>query len=370
MNIPILYSRTDHGSIQQWQIIIDNGTFYTIEGLVNGKLTTSLPTVCLPKNEGKKNRTSAHEQAIKEAHSKWKKKKEQGGYFEELSHIDNETFFEPMLAKKYEDVFSSELLPVYVNVKLDGIRCIVTNKGMFSRNGKLILSATHIRKSLQWFFDKNPLAILDGELYCGKLNNDFNKIVSLIKKTKPTQEDLEESANVIEYWIYDFPSEKSNFKERYEALDEKLFKLNSDSKIIKVDAHLVNCVEKLDTLYGEAITNGFEGQMIRLNGKYENKRSKNLLKRKEFMDDEFTILDIIEGEGSRTGTAGYMTFKTQAGISFKSNIKGSHKYLKEVLKNKNILIGKQATIKFFNYTPDKEIPRFPYVIKIDRKSYE
>ncbi len=37
--------------------------------------------------------------------------------------------------------------------------------------------------------------------------------------------------------------------------------------------------------------------------------------------------------------------------------------------NKTQLIGKQATIKYFNLTPDG-IPRFPYVINIDRESYE
>ena len=38
-------------------------------------------------------------------------------------------------------------------------------------------------------------------------------------------------------------------------------------------------------------------------------------------------------------------------------------------KDKNNLIGKTATVKYFNLTPDG-IPRFPYVINIDRESYE
>jgi hypothetical protein len=41
-----------------------------------------------------------------------------------------------------------------------------------------------------------------------------------------------------------------------------------------------------------------------------------------------------------------------------------------LLKNKKKYIGKSATVKYFNLTPDDEIPRFPYVINIDRESYE
>ena len=109
--------------------------------------------------------------------------------------------------------------------------------------------------------------------------------------------------------------------------------------------------------------------MLRTDGKYENKRSKFLLKHKSFVDEEYTILDICEGEGNRAGTAGYFVFETADGKSFKSNVKGTWEETAEMLKNKKKLIGKEATVKYFNLTPDG-IPRFPYVIGIDRNSYE
>ena len=95
-----------------------------------------------------------------------------------------------------------------------------------------------------------------------------------------------------------------------------------------------------------------------------------MLKRKEFQDSEFKILDIVEGIGNKSVMAGYMVFKNHKDIEFHSNIKGTREYLKELLKNKNKLIGKSATVKYFNLTPDDEIPRFPYVTNIDRESYE
>ena len=109
--------------------------------------------------------------------------------------------------------------------------------------------------------------------------------------------------------------------------------------------------------------------MLRLDSKYENKRSKSLLKHKSFLDEEFTIVDICEGEGNRAGTAGYFVFNTKDGKPFKSNVKGTWEETAQMLKDRKRLIGKEATVKYFNLTPDG-IPRFPYVISIDRNSYE
>jgi DNA ligase-1 len=136
-----------------------------------------------------------------------------------------------------------------------------------------------------------------------------------------------------------------------------------------VDTRKAENEESVMEQYGLLVDAGYEGQILRVDAPYENKRSKSLLKHKTFVDEEYTILDICEGEGNRTGTAGYMVFETADGKPFKSNVKGTWEETAEMLKNKNELIGKQATIKYFNLTPDG-IPRFPFVINIDRASYE
>jgi ATP-dependent DNA ligase len=212
--------------------------------------------------------------------------------------------------------------------------------------------------------------IFDGELYADKFANDFNKIVSLVKKTKPTADDLKESKELIEYHIYDLPSSDKNFIQRaYDLaiLFETCSELHPHCRI--VETYKVPSEDVVTELYEKYVEEGYEGQMLRLDGKYENKRSKNLLKHKSFVDEEYTILDICEGEGNRTGTAGYMVFQTAEGKPFKSNVKGTWDETAEMLKSKKQLIGKQATIKYFNLTPDG-IPRFPFVINIDRNSYE
>jgi DNA ligase-1 len=114
---------------------------------------------------------------------------------------------------------------------------------------------------------------------------------------------------------------------------------------------------------------GYEGQIIRLDEKYENKRSGNLLKHKSFIDEEYTILDIVEGIGNKTGMVGSFVFQNKNGKRFNASPKFSHDMCTEMWEIKDELIGRSATVKYFNLTPDN-IPRFGYVIKIAREDYE
>ena len=370
MKLDTIYKKTQTGATQEWTIEVVGNKYRTHSGQVGGQITTNAWTVVYGKNEGKANGTTDNEQTLKEAIAKRTKKLE-SGYFEDITNIDTKQYFEPMLAAKWEDYKDKIQYPIYSQAKLDGIRCIVTKDGMFSRNGKPIISAPHIRESLNSVFETHPTLILDGELYADKFANDFNSIVSLVKKTKPTDVDLLESKKNIQYWVYDIPSNPLSFGERCYALDQ-LFDVELDSfekHCVLVQTDNCNSEAEVMELYGEYVDKGFEGQMLRLDGKYENKRSKSLLKHKSFVDEEYTILDICEGEGNRTGTAGYMVFETADGKPFKSNVKGTWEETAEMLKSNKELIGRQATIKYFNLTPDG-IPRFPFVIGIDRNSYE
>jgi DNA ligase-1 len=366
MKFPTIYKQTKTGATQEWTIEVVENKYRTISGQTDGKKTISEWTVCYGKNAGKANETSDNEQALKEAEAKRKLKLEKD-YSETISAITRKRHFEPMLAAKWEDRKDEIQYPIYSQPKLDGIRCIVTKDGMWSRNGKPILSAPHIRESLDKFFKHNPNLILDGELYADKFANDFNKIVSLVKKTKPTTEDLKESAKNIEYHVYDVPSVDDTFVNRWKELEELSWDFPKCVK--QVETHITRNEDEVTEWYESYVDRGYEGQMLRVDARYENKRSKYLLKHKSFIDEEYTIIDIVEGEGNRTGTAGYMVFETADGKRFKSNVKGTLEETAEMLKNRKRLIGKEATVKYFNLTPDG-IPRFPYVIKIDRQSYE
>jgi len=143
MKLPMLFARTNTGAVQTWIIEVEGNKYRTHYGQIDGAIQITEWTLCAGKNTGKKNATSAEDQAVKEAKSTWKKKKE-SGYFENINDIDGIGFTEPMLAKSYDDYKDELKYPVYSQPKLDGIRCVVKKDGMWSRNGKPIVSAPHI----------------------------------------------------------------------------------------------------------------------------------------------------------------------------------------------------------------------------------
>jgi len=366
-SMPTLVKRRSDGGIQEWSIEVRGNAFRVTSGKRKGKQKVNEWTYCTGKNKGKSNETTDEEQAQVQAKAKWDKKLA-GEYALDVDSVDDLGFTKPMLAKDWNDYGDKVEFPVYAQPKLDGIRCIATKDGLKTRTGKDIVAVPHIFEALQPFFEEHPNVVLDGELYCDKFDNDFNAICHHVRRTNVTEESLEK-AKVIEYHVYDIVDSTMRFKERTGFIRDNLcdgYAQRLMKYIVPVDTFLSNR-ETLDELYGQWQEEGYEGQMVRLNEPYENKRSKTLLKRKEFQDGEYTILGWKEGIGNRAGTIGHFEFETEDGIEFSSNIKGNFEYLADLLEQADDLIGKSATIKYFSLTPDG-VPRFPYVIAI--RDYE
>lgn len=359
-----LYSRTKHGQIQTWRIEVKDDCYRTIEGIRDGVLTTSAWTVAEPKNLGKKNETTGNEQALKEAKAKHKAKLHEG-YHEKIEDIDSPKFFEPMTAKKWKDRRKKVKFPVFSQPKLDGMRCITKYDGMWSRYGKPILSAPHIRKQLNSWLSSHPDSIFDGELYAHKFKNNFEEIISLARQGKPTEEDIKNSEEHLEYWVYDYfdpNNPDASFEERYYKLTQIIKELKKhipNLKIVIVNTKLCKNEDELDDIYREYLDNGMEGQMIRLSGSvYENDRSNNLLKRKEFIEEEFPIEDIVAGKGSHTHIAAKVVLRAKNGKLFEAALIGSHIYCEELLKDKSKIVGKKnGTVIYQNLTKEG-VPRF------------
>jgi DNA ligase-1 len=283
---------------------------------------------------------------------------------DEVQNVD--TIFEPMLAQDYHDRKKElEGKKIFSQPKLDGIRCNIDDTNMWSRKKKPFLSISHLTYLIA--LAKKFNCVFDGELYNHRMKDDFNGIISLVRKLKPTMKDLEDSKNKIKFYVYDcyFKNEKDlKFSERFKKLKEIL-----KNQLYIEFVETMSCdLNDVDVIYDEYLTQGYEGQMVRLDEKYDMKRSKSLLKRKDFMDDEYEIIEIMEGEGNRSGMAGYASMKNKKGLmDFRSNIKGDFEFLKEMLLNKETYKGKKATIRFFGLTPDKK-PRFPYLVAM--RDYE
>lgn len=375
-------------------MVIEGNSFHAEKGLVGGKIVCDKPTTAIGKNEGKVNSTTNEEQALLEAQARRDKKLKEG-YAISPKGAETMSYYEPMLAQKFEDrekeiqsIFNDELR-VLSQPKLDGIRCVVRMEDgqvvARTRKGRTIDTIPHVIEELSVFFDCNEDAILDGELYNHDLKHDFNKIVSLVRKKTPQKtkgdseksfakkqakyvEALVESKNLIQYWVYDCPKLSDEYDESI-IFSARNFMLQGEFADV-IDGNSVKLVEtdecysflSLDQGYSSFMEKGYEGQMVRIDAPYESKRSKSLLKRKEFQDAEYKVIDIEEGNGNRSGTAKHLVcYCPLTDQTFNSNIKGNFDYLAEILNNSEDYIGKLVTIKFFELTPDG-IPRFPYAI--------
>ena len=365
MSHPTIYKIDSKGKVREWRMEVNGDQYRTIAGLQEGKQVTSGWTTAVGKNIGSSNEKTPEEQAVLEVESQYKKKLK-SKYHKTIDTVKQGShFFMPMLANKWDkrkDKIKYATESVFVQPKLDGIRCVFTKDGPHSRTGTPIVTIPHITKLLEPVFAKYPDAIFDGELYNHAMKENFNGIVSMVRQGKPTTADFDLSARMAEYHVYDFPGLlDSSFSERYGRLVElhDEFDLNG-SMIVVVPTTQVETEQGVDHAYDEYLADGYEGGMVRLNTPYkENGRSNGLLKRKEMQDAEFTIVRIEEGRGNWAGVAKKVFVQNDlVDEEIGAGLKGSKAYAKHVLDNAASYIGKQATIQFFGRTADKSL-RFP-----------
>ncbi len=256
----------------------------------------------------------------------------------------------PMLAHKYDEARINWSLPVYIQPKLDGVRCLFTKDGAFSRTGKQFKNLAHIELALISFFKQHPNIVLDGELYNHKLKNDFEKIISLVRKQKPTADDRLDAQHLVQFHVYDYIDDKyDNYQIRMAQLAcSDIY----DAQIKHVPTLLADSYSYARTLHEEFLEDGYEGSIIRLNGKYKHGRSYDLMKFKDFSDTEATIIGYELGKGKRTGTLGKFIMLDDEGVEFGCPPgKGySYKDLAEMLENVTDYIGKRATFTYFQRT--------------------
>ncbi len=255
----------------------------------------------------------------------------------------------PMLAHKVGKKDIDWSAKNFIQPKLDGVRCIFTKDGAYSRTGKQFKNVAHLEEDLEDFFNDNPNSVLDGELYNHDLKHDFEKIISLVRKQKPTYEDRLEAGNLVQYHVYDTIAEGVGYEDRYNWLRMNLPIYKTMTLIANTT---VDTMAEAKMLHDVHLAKGYEGSMLRTNGFYEQKRSYNLQKFKDFHDTEATITGYEEGKGKRQGTLGKFLMTDDEGIQFGCPPgKGyTYKDLANMLLNIHDYIGQRATFTYFQRT--------------------
>ena len=258
-----------------------------------------------------------------------------------------------MLAYPVSDKPIDYTKPVFMQPKLDGVRCLIQYDDgkviAYSRTGKVWQNIEHIELNLLKFFNKYPNVILDGELYNHDFRNDFESIISMVRKTKPDWRGRLESHENVQFHCYDIVDETQSFQNR--------------NKFIELTLPQSYCVKHVRTMqvygdndakhyHGLHLIDGYEGSIVRTNDTYQCKRSHNLRKFKDFSDAEAIIEGYVEGKGKRKGTLGKFLMIDADGIKFGCPPgKGySYKDLAIMLKNVDDYIGKLATFTYFERT--------------------
>lgn len=413
---PTLYNTTIGTEREkQWsvEVLEVNSCQYIVRsqhGIRGGKLVTHDNDVSEGKNIGKSNATNPRQQAILEAERDWNKKMKQGyspenkstpvlqekklirvAKLEDLVQTTEEKLvktkdvleepktaesklLKPMLALELDLDKPNIKYPVYIQPKLDGIRCLVYLNScgdlvFQSRQNTIYEPFEHLVGELKTLFsgfsDKEEL-VIDGELYIH--GAAFEKITSIVRRAKSKHPEV----STIKYHIYDcfYSGDKDSNKvknsigygERYKTL-KMAFEKYSFNNLVLVETKLAKDMGEIEALhtYYTKLSIPYEGIMIRnKDSPYKQQgRSKDLLKYKKFHDDEFVVIGHHEGTGAHKGTPIFeCSSKAKEGKTFSVTMQGTIESRKQMLDNVKGYYGKLLTVKYQEISADGA-PRFP-----------
>lgn len=258
----------------------------------------------------------------------------------------------PMLAKKFEDFKSLDYSNYLAQPKLDGHRCLVTktldgDMIAYSRQGKQITTIDKILLELEPLLPREMT--IDGELYCH--GQSLQTLSSWIKRKQ-------ENTDKLIYNIYDEVS-KEDYLKRFDNLMYH-FNIETKKRFCIVPSFKVENLEAVRTKFQIFRREGYEGLILRdmLSPYEDGKRSKGLIKVKQFLDEEFLVVDIA---ASRDGWA-VLTCVTSEGKTFSCSAPGNMLEKREVLENRDKYLGRLVTVEFANWTKDK-VPFHPNALR-------
>jgi ATP-dependent DNA ligase len=371
------------------------GRYWTVSGLKEGKETVGEYTIIdSGKNLEKKNQTNAFTQCLMSARSIYNKYKQNYEAITELDpssssisiDINQSIMIKPMLAQIYETKrINFDKDTIYLQPKLDGLRCIYNNGVLYTRQLKIYEGKDYIKNELNNLKlpdnikNNKQFLYFDGELYQhGMSLQDINSLGR--KDTDDT---------ILKYNIYDcFIGNQPEllFSERLKIL-EYIRDNNKFENIKFVQTYNITSFDDIEQYYKHYLDNNYEGVMIRIDYKYEiNKRSYRLLKYKPINTEEFILIDIETGIGKNTDipllvlSAAFKGYKEKIEKDelesksdlklFKASLKDvsveeAKKLYKKLTKNNKEIFYRDyylrpVTTTYLSYSDD-EIPRSCYV---------
>ena len=367
-----MYGVTSTGNIKTWacDVIANSDDTATLsistQTKLDGKVVEREEIITEGKNLGKSNETTPYEQAVSEAESRYRKKIKKGYKTEiptDLTKADTNALGmpKPMLAHPLKVVKKVEF-PAYFQPKLDGHRALVTKKDgkmvMYSRGGDWITTMSHILDYLDPFVEEGQF--LDGELYLhGEL---LQNIGSYVRKYRPGV------SETVLFYVYDTMMDEP-YTQRVEKL-RIMLPDDAEAPAKLLTTLSVDSMELAMTLRDRVIEQGYEGGILRTpdEGYQAGKKSRTLLKLKTFDDNEFKIIDVVEGKDRIVNdvhlkVACFICEISPGGPTFEVTSMGDMYDKDKTWHNRKDFINKMLTVKHSGYTKDK-IPWHPVALRL------
>ncbi len=349
-SLPTLFNVTRSGSIQQWTILYNHNSYWTESGQYGGKRKISAKTICSGKNIGKSNETSDQEQTILEASSIWELKKKKG-FVESLDCAVESEKFTIQGCLDYYKHENKIIYPSIVEEKLNGMATYLnTDDSKFYSRMNNYIPALQSIANLTTVFKRNLR--IQGEFYSPDLS--FNEIQSIFMSSINLKE--LKGCKFYIYDVYDLSNKKLNTLQRKELL-KSIFTdefLSEYANFFNIHPYIIcNSKSEYDSYHFKLVSLKKEGTVIKnINSEYQLGKTFYYLKRKEFKDEEFELIDFIEGKGKEENKASKALCKTASGKYFEAGVNGDDLYRINLFNSKIKYIGKFAKIKYFEYSVD------------------
>jgi hypothetical protein len=291
----------------------------------------------------------------------------------------------PMLALDVKHHAKKVGAHVFLQPKLDGIRCIahLPTGTLWSRQRKRIDAVPYLEQAVRDLgvfsnssSDSNPnspVEWLDGEIYLH--GETFSKITSHARRKSARQTctgDGEPPLHLqLQYHVYDCVLD-APFEQRHAHLTtlatNDAFSSSASCSLIRlVDTAKVDR-DAIEEYHENMKRQGYEGTILRATGDvgYEcGKRSPSLLKKKDFLQEEFVCTGFVAEKrcsDPSAKTLGSIVMTTPAGNEFRGRPAVTAAERKRIWDNQAEYVGQLCTVKFDSYTHAQHVPRFPIVV--------
>ena len=464
---PTLYFKDKLDRTREWKIWVEGSTIHKTYGIKGGKViegTREYRGV----NKGRANETSAREQAILEAEREWIKRLDKGYYAKSTLGIakqkaaleakrkqggtnariegtvttktakpktakakakakakaDNGTvdlpeddvtlipmqchpFTDEKKCLKYFDFDEG----VYINPKLDGIRCVARlvkvddewQVVLQSRTGKQFVHLKHIRKQILYLLKGNEDVVLDGELYAEHIYGNYTKLKTRYEYSaesdnpenelpelpqeqkfdvisgacRPVRTSPHPLESQISYHIFDVIDLNLDQKRRYDLLGEILSAKSSKKipNIVQVDWVLVDGLDEIYQEHDVFIEKGYEGIVLREKyNKYQvGRRSLTMRKYKAFVDQEYEIVGTHRDKGVDVSQFVWVVqVSDEDARTFHVKPMGITEQKQQWYQDRKEYVGKLLTVRYQKPLVSEDetdhLPRFPRGVSI--RDYE